>query len=219
MLAELQTDRSYVSLVDDDDEMRASLTWMLENHGIRVRSYKTPAELLDNYDPAEPGCLVLDLRLPGMSGLDLREVLWDRGCRKPFIMISGHGDIATAVKSMHKGAIDFLEKPFEGADFLACVDRALARETADRQLRKQNAEIDSLLASLTPREREVLDLVITGMLTKQIAERLGVAAKTIDVHRSNITRKMKVESVAQLVRKMTLRTVGKKEGDSDQVSS
>ena len=219
MLAELQTSLSYVSLVDDDDEMRASLTWMLENHGVRVRSYKTPDELLDTYDPNEPGCLVLDLRLPGMSGLELCDVLWDRGCRKPFIMISGHGDIATAVKSMHKGAVDFLEKPFEGSDFLACVDRALARETADRELREQNAETDALLATLTPREREVLDLVITGMLTKQIAERLGVAAKTIDVHRSNITRKMRVESVAQLVRKMTLRTLGQGEGEADQASS
>jgi FixJ family two-component response regulator len=189
-----------ILVVEDDRDMRHSLVWMLRANGYRAEGFGTSEELLEVYDPDRPGCLLLDLELPNMSGLELIEHLRLRGCcHHPFIVISGHGEVAAAVTAMHSGAIDFLEKPFEHERLLDGVRQALERDSEARRRRLEAQSVGALVASLTQREREVMELVIAGKLTKQIAKDLGISPKTVEVHRSHLTRKMQVESVAQLV--------------------
>ncbi len=199
--------QAVVWVVDDDPDMRASLTWLLESAGYSVKAYSKPTELLDHYEPDCPGCFLLDLILPEMNGLQLWQALHERGSHNPFLIVSGQADVTTAVTSMHHGAVDFIEKPFKHTYLFRRVELALQRDALERRRRLANADFHTLLDSLTPREREVMQFVTEGMLTKQIALRLDISEKTVEVHRSHVTKKMKVQSVAQLVRLVTKHTL------------
>lgn len=193
-----------VYLVEDDAAVRSSLIRILELEGYHVEAFSAPAELLTRYDPAKPGCLVLDLRLPEMSGIELRQRLVDQGCRHPFIIITGHGEVSDATHSMRLGAIDFIEKPLDRKVLLARVGEAVAADLQRRLESEQHELFLTRLETLTPREREVLQLVVAGRLSKQIASELKIAVKTVEVHRSNIVRKMQMDNVIQLVRLYTV---------------
>jgi FixJ family two-component response regulator len=188
-----------VMLVDDDQEMRESLVWLLESNDLSVRAFSSPDEVIENYDPQLPGCLLIDLQLPGISGLELWQTLSEMGGRHPFIIISGHGNVETAVQTMHLGAVDFIEKPFDRKRLLARVHEAILVDAENRRKSAKFEETQRRIDSLTPREHEVMGLVTAGLLTKQIARKLGISEKTVEVHRSHVTKKMHVHSVAQLV--------------------
>lgn len=192
-----------VYLIDDDQMMRQSLVFVLTQAGYRVQAFASPAELLAAYDANRPGCLVLDLQMPEMTGLQLLRELKSRGDVHPFIVITGHGTIRTAVDSMHLGAVDFIEKPFHHDLFLERIAQAIARDRETRDSRRSSAALEEQLTTLTTREREIMQMVVEGQLTKNIAKKLGISTKTVEVHRSNITRKMGVDSVVQLVRLMS----------------
>jgi len=189
-----------VFVVDDDPGLRQSLARLIRSAGMEVKTFASPQELLDQGPPPGPGCLILDVHLPGLNGLELQQELAARKISTPIIFITGQGDIPTSVKAMKGGAIDFLTKPFKASDLLAGIQEAFNK---DRQFRTTQIEIDQIqdrLHSLTPREREVLNLVVTGMMNKQIAAELRASEKTIKVHRSRVMRKMQVASIADLVR-------------------
>ena len=189
-----------VFVVDDDPGLRQSLARLIRSAGMEVKTFASPQELLDQGPPPGPGCLILDVHLPGLNGLELQQELAARKICTPIIFITGQGDIPTSVKAMKGGAIDFLTKPFKASDLLAGIQEAFNK---DRQFRTTQIEIDQIqdrLHSLTPREREVLNLVVTGMMNKQIAAELRASEKTIKVHRSRVMRKMQVASIADLVR-------------------
>jgi RNA polymerase sigma factor (sigma-70 family) len=187
-----------ILLVDDDEGMRQSLEFILAGVDASVVSYSSPAGLLAEYEIDRPGCLVLDLQLPQMNGMELWSKLRGLGGYHPCIFITGHGSISEAVEAMQEGEIDFLEKPFQQERLVDRVRAALADDKIARELRSRHDALERKLSHLTPRERQVLDLVLDGMLSKQIAKELGITAKTVEVHRSNVTRKMEVNSVAQL---------------------
>lgn len=189
-----------VMLVDDDRGTRESLTRLLQCAGIEIDAYATPDELLEVYDPRQPGCLIIDLQLPGMTGAELLVALREKGGRHPFIMIAGQVDVSTAVQAMRNGAFDFLEKPFEHQRLIDGVRQAIETDVEQRRRTARRDEIQTRLDALTPREREVVDFVAQGLLTKQIALKLGISERTVEVHRSRATKKMEVRSVAQLVR-------------------
>jgi two-component system response regulator TtrR len=195
-------------VVEDDRVMRESLVWLLKTAELNAEAYGLPGELLERYDPDQPGCLVLDLQLSEMTGLELWQRLREKGCRHPFIIISGQGNICTAVQSMHEGAVDFIEKPFDHQRLLSRVRQAIQHDANNRRRRVSHLETQTRIDSLTPREREVMELVVEGNLTKQIAKRLEISGKTVDVHRSHVTKKMHVQSVAQLVRLMIEHSLG-----------
>jgi two-component system, LuxR family, response regulator FixJ len=187
-------------LVEDDRAVRESLAWLLTQENYRVEAYSSPAELLAAYEPSKPGCLILDLHLPGMNGLQLRDQLLERGCEHPFIIITGHGDVPEATRAMRMGAVDFIEKPLPREVLLDRVREAVKFDAQQRRARQQQQQFQERYQSLSHREQEVLELVMDGKLTKQIADQLGISVKTVEVHRSNLTRKMGVSSVVQLVR-------------------
>ena len=191
-----------ILLVDDDEGMRQSLEFILACVEASVVSYASPAGLLAEYEVDRPGCLVLDLQLPPMSGMELWSKLRDLGGNHPCIIITGHGSITEAVEAIQEGAVDFLEKPFQQEKLVDRVRVALADDKKARELRIRHNALERKLSHLTPRERQVLDLVLDGKLSKQIAKELGITAKTVEVHRSNVTRKMEVTSVAQLFKIM-----------------
>lgn len=193
-------ENTVVWVVEDDDDLRASLVWLLESAGYTVVGCSSPRELLDNYDADREGVLLLDLQLPDMSGLELVRKLREHDRLQAFIVMSGHGDISSAVELMHEGAVEFLEKPFDHARLLECIEVALQRNSETRKQCRQSAELREMTDRLTPREAEVMQLVVEGMLTKQIASELGISVKTVEVHRSNVKRKMNVPSIVQLVR-------------------
>jgi RNA polymerase sigma factor (sigma-70 family) len=199
----MQESIATVFLVDDDKQIRDALTWFLQSVGLRVESCASPEQALATCHPEIPGCLVVDIQLPGMNGFELRKRLMTKGCFQPFLVMSGHGDVSSAVRAMRMGAIDFLEKPFSHQRLVDCVQRAIERDTEARRRQAEHESVHERLESLTPRETEVLELVADGTLSKRIATRLGISPKTVEVHRSNIMRKMKVESVAQLVHLIT----------------
>lgn len=189
----------YVFIVDDDEAMRDSLAWLLEGNGLKVRMFASATAFLDAYGTAMAGCLVLDVRMPGMSGLELHERLQALGSTLPIIFVTGHGDVPMAVSALKKGATDFIEKPFNNDEILRLIEQCLAADREQSSLRRHHAEIDRRLASLTQREREVLGLIAAGRLNKQIADDLGISIKTVEVHRARVMDKMEVRSVAELV--------------------
>ncbi|MEZ5475859.1 MAG: response regulator transcription factor [Steroidobacteraceae bacterium] len=191
-----------VFVVDDDEGVRSSLRLLLKSVGIQAQTASSAPDFLAHYVPDQPGCLVLDVRMPGMSGLELQEQLNLRGAMIPVIFITGHGDIPMAVEAMQHGAFDFLQKPFRDQDLLDRVQRALTRDAANREELKQRDAIRVRYDSLTPREREVLELVTQGKPNKVMAGDLGVSQRTVEIHRARVMEKMAAGSLAQLVRMM-----------------
>jgi two-component system, LuxR family, response regulator FixJ len=189
-----------VFVVDDDQAMRSSLQWLIESMGMRVETYASAQDFLDAYYPGRAGCLLLDVRMPGMSGLELQAYLARREQRIPVIMITGHGDVTMAVKAMKSGAVDFIEKPFDDEALIVSIKNALQHDEKRRALRAQRADIAARMAELTPREHEVMLMVTDGRSNKEIATALGVSAKTVEVHRARVMDKMRADSLAELVR-------------------
>lgn len=189
-----------VFVVDDDEAVRSSLRLLLKSVGLPATAYSSAQDFLANYDPQQPGCVVLDVRMPGMSGLELQQLLNIRGATVPVIFITGHGDIPMAVEAMQHGAFDFLQKPFRDQDLLDRVQRALEKDKATRAQLREKDRIRERLESLTPREREVLDLVAQGKPNKVMAADLGVSQRTVEIHRARVMEKMEASSLAQLVR-------------------
>lgn len=189
-----------VFVVDDDQAMRNSLKWLIESVGLKVRTYGSADEFLGSHYPGRAGCLLLDVRMPGMSGLELQHHLAQEAIRMPVIIITGHGDVGMAVRAMKVGAVDFIEKPFNDEALLGSIRNALAADEKQRALRAQRADIAARLAELTPREHEVMEMVTEGRSNKEIAAALGVTAKTVEAHRARVMDKMRAESLAELVR-------------------
>jgi two-component system response regulator FixJ len=189
-----------VFVVDDDPAVRDSLHWLLQSVGLAVETYATGEQFLQAYDPARPGCLVLDVRMPGMSGLRLQEELAARHILLPVIILTGYAEVQTAVRALKTGAFDFIEKPYSDEVLLDHIHRALDADRQAREAATLRAEIGARFASLTPREREVMQLVTAGKANKVIASELGLSPKTIEVHRAAVMDKMGADSVAELVR-------------------
>ena len=189
-----------VFVVDDDEGVRNSLRFLLKSVGLAAHAFGSASEFLATYRPSQPGCLVLDVRMPGMSGLELQEQLNLRGAVIPVIFITGHGDIPMAVEAMQQGAFDFLQKPFRDQDLIDRIQRALERDARNRAALDQHARIRERLDSLTPREREVLALMTRGKPNKIMAAELGVSQRTVEIHRARVMEKSGAASLAQLVR-------------------
>jgi len=198
-----QEPKATVFIVDDDPAVRSSMTWLLESVDLPVKPYASAQEFLDDYDANAPGCLVLDVRLPGMSGLDLQAELVKRHISIPIIIVTGHAEVPMAVRAMKSGAVDFIEKPFSDQVLLDCIRRALERDSESRVDESRRCEIDERIRALTPRETEVMENVVEGLSNKMIAAKLGVSRKTVEAHRAGVMKKMKAQSVADLVRMVT----------------
>ena len=189
-----------VFIVDDDEAVRSSLRLLLKSVGLVPSALGSAREFLDKYDPAQPGCLVLDVRMPEMSGLELQEKLNLQGAVIPVIFITGHGDVPMAVEAMQAGAFDFLQKPFRDQDLIDRIQRAMEKDRGNRAALNERGVIREHLESLTPREREVLTLVTSGKPNKIMAADLGVSQRTVEIHRARVMEKMGASSLAQLVR-------------------
>jgi RNA polymerase sigma factor (sigma-70 family) len=192
--------KATVFVVDDDQAMRNSLKWLIESVGVQVESFASADEFLSRYQPDRTGCLVLDVRMPGMSGLDLQEYLVEKNIQIPVVIITGHGDVPMAVRAMKGGAIDFIEKPFNDEVLLDAIRRAIAYEEQQRSHYSEHLQIKERLSHLTPREYAVMEMVTEGRSNKEIANALGVSAKTIEAHRARVMEKMQAGSLAELVR-------------------
>ena len=192
--------RPTVFVVDDDEAMRSSLQWLIESVDLPVECYASAEAFLDAYYPGRSGCLLLDVRMPGMGGLELQEYLRRHEITIPVIIITGHGDVPMSVRAMKEGAIDFIEKPFNDELLLDAIRNALAVDERQRQEQTLRAGLAACLATLTPREHEVMEMVTAGRSNKEIASALGVSAKTVEAHRAKVMDKMKASSLAELVR-------------------
>jgi len=194
------TRASVVFVVDDDPSVRSSLKFLLSSMGLQVETFDSAETFLQRKPPDAPSCLVLDVRLRGLSGLDFQRELAARNIRIPIVFVTGHGDIPMSVRAMKAGAIEFLTKPYRDQDLLDAVRIALERDRARREQEKEVTDLQQRFDSLTPREQEVISMVVSGMLNKQIAGQLGTAENTVKVHRSRAMEKMNAQSVADLVR-------------------
>jgi len=194
----MEESESIVFIIDDDPLYRASTERLVRSVGLRVQSFESAREFLSSRRPNVPSCLVLDVRMPGLSGLDLQLELAKVGVQMP--IVTGHGDIPMSVQAMKAGAVEFLVKPFRDQALLDAINQAIGRDRVARRQRVRNVELHRRYESLGPREREVFQLVVSGMLNKQIADKLGTTERTIKFHRGQIMRKMEVKSLAELVR-------------------
>lgn len=188
-----------IFIIDDNPAIRDSLQWLLESVGLRAIAFPRGQDFLDTYKPGQYGCLLLDVRMPGMSGLHLLEKLRQADIDLPVIIITGYGDVPAAVAAMKGGAVDFIEKPFNEQLLLDSVQNALAQDQAQRQSRLRRQEVIQRFASLTPREEEVMKWVVEGLPNKDIAENLAVSRKTVEVHRAKVMAKMQAESLSDLI--------------------
>lgn len=193
-------DAPTVFVVDDDADIRASIQGLLKSAGLRSECFETAEQFLRRKPSAAPGCLILDVSLPGVSGLDFQQQLRNAGLQIPIIFVTGHGDIPMTVKAMKSGAVEFLTKPFEDQDLLDAVQQALTRDSVIRQEQGELAALRKRYDTLTRREHEVMGLVVSGMLNKQIASELGISEITTKVHRAQVMHKMQAGSLAELVR-------------------
>ncbi len=189
-----------VQVVDDDESVRSALSRLFRATGHSVRTFESAQAYLAEASPEEPGCVVLDIRMPGMDGLTLQERMSAQGFNAPIVFVSAHGDISASVRAMKNGAVDFLEKPFEEDDLLGAVDRAIELDAELRERRSSNARFRRALANLTSREYEVMTHVIAGRLNKVIARNLDISEKTVKVHRGRVMKKMEARSLEELVR-------------------
>lgn len=191
-----------VYIVDDDEAVRDSLMMLLKSAGISAASYPSAQMFLEQDLSRARGCLVLDIRMPGMNGLELQDALLKKGIHLPIIFITGHGDVPMAVEAMKKGAVDFVQKPFNDDELLHCIEKALSKSSADSDKERQVEDIKARLDSLTPRERQVMEMVVAGKANKVIAIDLNISQRTVEIHRANMMEKMRVRSVAELVQKV-----------------
>ena len=189
-----------VFIVDDDEAVRDSLGLLLESLGQSYRAYPAATDFLEDYDPDRPGCLLLDIRMPGMSGIELQERLNEMGAILPIVFITGHGDVPLAVKAIRAGAIEFLQKPYYEHELLDHVRRALAEDAERRSVLEERDLVLQRFARLTPRELEVLDLIVEGCANKVVANRLGVSQRTVEVHRAHVMQKTDASSFAHLMK-------------------
>ena len=211
-----QSSSSVVIIVDDDASIRASLDSLFRSVGLETRLFGSPAELLGGVMPDKPACIVLDVRLPGVSGLDLQGQLTRQGIRYPIIFMTGHGDIPMSVRAMKAGAVDFLSKPFRDQDMLDAVTAALERDAQRRAEAATKEDIRVQYESLTAREREVMGHVTAGLMNKQVAGLIGLSEITVKIHRGNVMRKMEVRSLADLVRKAEALGISQNRKTTDQ---
>jgi FixJ family two-component response regulator len=189
-----------VYVVDDDEAVRDSLQWLLEGKDYRVRCYDSAETFLSRYDPREVACLIVDIRMGGMTGLELQDRLVERKSPLPIVFITGHGDVPMAVDTMKKGAMDFIQKPFQEAALVSLVERMLDQARNAFNEHEHSASRDALLAKLTSREAQVLERIVAGRLNKQIADDLGISIKTVEAHRANIMEKLNANTVADLLK-------------------
>jgi len=196
----VNSDTPIVFVVDDDEAVRDSLQMLLESVDLRCETYASANEFLDGHNPDQHSCLVADIRMPGMSGLDLQEELNRRASTIPILFITGHGDVPMAVDAMKSGALDFIQKPFRDQDLLDRIHQALERDQEHREDNRAVADIRDRTARLTAREREVMERVVKGQANKVIALDLGVSQRTVEIHRARVMQKMRARSLAELVR-------------------
>lgn len=189
-----------VYVVDDDEAVRDSLQWLLEGKDYRVRCFDSAESFLARYDPREVACLIADIRMGGMTGLELQDKLLERKSPLPIVFITGHGDVPMAVNTMKKGALDFIQKPFNEDDLLSVVERMLDHAREAFAGHQQAASREALLSKLTGRESQVLERIVAGRLNKQIADDLGISIKTVEAHRANIMEKLNANTVADLLK-------------------
>ncbi|WP_448189068.1 response regulator transcription factor [Azospirillum sp. sgz301742] len=189
-----------VHIVDDDEAIRDALSWLLQSRDVRAETWESAEAFLASWKPCMAGCLLLDIRMEGMTGLELFERLRERGCRLPVIFLTGHGDVPNAVSALKKGARDFVEKPFNDNDLVDRVIEALVFDAEQRAREAGQASVAARLATLTQRERQVMDLVVAGKLNKVIADDLGISMRTVEVHRAHVFEKMGVKTAVELAR-------------------
>jgi RNA polymerase sigma factor (sigma-70 family) len=191
--------KANVFVVDDDEDIRRSLKWLLEKEGYEVHLHASADAFLRVYDPNEAGCILLDIRMPGMDGLELQQTLVNRGHSSPIIIVSGHADIPIAVKAVQAGALDVIEKPFNRVRLLEQIEQAVQKDQELRARRQESAAIEERLARLTPREHEVMGYVIRGKTAREIGEDLDLSSRTVEKHRERVMKKMEVDSTAELL--------------------
>src|SRR5262245_15818966 len=194
------SDTAIVFVIDDDEAVRKSVQRLLDTARYEVELFKSASEFLSRPVHAGPSCLVVDIKMPGLSGIDLQKALIERGREERIVFITGHGDVPMCAQAMKAGAIDFLLKPFKRKELLQSVERALSRSTEQRQRESEKNHARALIEKLTPREFQVMQLVATGMLNKQVGAELGTAEKTVKTHRSHVMQKLGITSVAELIR-------------------
>ena len=204
------SEKPTVFIVDDDAAERRFLRILISSVDLEVETFRTAQAFLDAFEPTRRGCILLDIRMPGMSGLELQRQLRERGIRLPVIFLSGHGDVQIAVHAMKAGAADFIEKPFNNDLLLDRIHKAVAESLSADQTQMTKDEIEKRVASLTPREQQVLDLVALGNTNKTIAQQLAISQRTVEIHRAKVMEKMRAESLAELVRMVTLLDVWSK---------